>query len=139
MGAGAGKGRAPSQRQRRVGETLRHALAGLLARRELRDPALAERSITVSEVRVSPDMRSATVYVSPLGGGDVDEVVAGLTRAAPHLGARLAALVKLKTMPRLHFLADRSFDDALCMETMLRATGAGHGPEGAAPAGDDDR
>ena len=133
MAAGARKGRAPSQRQRRVGEALRHALAELLGRRELRDPALAERSITVSEVRVSPDLRTAVVYVSPLGGGDPEAVVEGLARAAPHLAAQLARMVKLKTMPRLSFVADRSFDAAGRLGMILRDL------ESARPETDDDR
>ena len=69
------RGREPTQRQLRVGESLRHALAELLARRELRDPALADQSITVTEVRVSPNLRHATAYVLPLGGSEVDDVL----------------------------------------------------------------
>ena len=133
MGSGAGRRRQPSQRQRRVNETLRHALAELLGRRELRDPALADRSITVSEVQVSPDLRTALVYVSPLGGGDPEAVVEGLARAAPHLGAQLARMVRLKSMPRLSFVADRSFDDAGRLGLILR------GLESAEPETDDDR
>lgn len=131
----------PSQRQLRVGESLRHALAELLARRELRDPALAGQSITVTEVRISPDMRRATAYVVPLGGAGADDVLAGLQRAAPHLSARLAAMVRLKYAPRLSFLADSSFEQAQRITVALRRPEVARDLE-AAPApdeGDDDR
>ena len=114
------RGRGPTQRQLRVGESLRHALGELLARRGLRDPALADESITVTEVRVSPDMRRATAYFLPLGGAKVDDVLAGLHRAAPHLSARLAAMVPLKNTPRLSFVADDSFEQAQLIDRALR-------------------
>ncbi len=118
---GSGKGdRGPTQRQLRVGETLRHALSEVLARRDLRDPALADRSITVSEVMVSPDLRNATAYVLPLGGDDTDAVIAGLERAAAHLGARVAGAVRLRRAPRLSFVMDRSFDRASQLDQLLR-------------------
>ncbi len=119
---GSGKGdRGPTQRQLRVGETLRHALSEVLARRDLRDPALADRSITVSEVMVSADLRNATAYVLPLGGADTDTVIAGLERAAAHLGARVAGGVRLKRVPRLSFVVDTSFDRAGQLDQLLRA------------------
>ncbi len=113
-------GRAASQRQLRVGEAVRHALSELLARRELRDPALADRSVTVSEVRVSPDMRNATAYVCPLGGEDLESVLAGLTRAAPHINSQIARMVRLRNAPRLTFVADPSFDQAAHIDQVLR-------------------
>ena len=116
-----GRGRAASQRQLRVGEAVRHALSELLARRELRDPALADRSVTVSEVRVSPDMRNATAYICPLGGEEVESVLAGLGRAAPHINSQIARMVRLKNAPRLTFVADPSFDQAEHIEQVLRA------------------
>ncbi|MEE1544362.1 MAG: 30S ribosome-binding factor RbfA [Alphaproteobacteria bacterium] len=114
-----GKGRGPSQRQLRVGESLRHALAELLGRRELRDPALVDVSITVTEVQVSLDMRKATVYVLPLGAEDVETVLEGLGRAAPHLGSQVARLTKLKYSPRLSFTAETSFDHAARIDAVI--------------------
>ncbi len=108
-----------SQRQLRVGEALRHALATVLARDELRDPALRDESVTVSEVRVSPDLRNATAFVCRLGGGDMAPVLEGLERAAPHLNARLAAALRLRNTPRLSFVADPSFDRAARIASLL--------------------
>ena len=113
-------GRAASQRQLRVGEAVRHALSELLARRELRDPALADRSVTVSEVRVSPDLRNATAFICPLGGEDLETVLAGLGRAAPHINGQIARMVRLRNVPRLTFVADPSFDQAAHIDEMLR-------------------
>jgi len=115
------RGRAASQRQLRVGEAIRHALSEFLARRELRDPALADRSVTVSEVRVSPDMRNATAYICPLGGEEVETVLEGLGRAAPHINSQIARMVRLRNAPRLTFVADPSFDQAEHIEQVLRA------------------
>mgnify|MGYP001389821326 FL=1 len=114
-----GKGYGPSQRQLRVGESLRHALAELLGRRELRDPALVDVSITVTEVQVSLDMRKATVYVLPLGAEDVETVLEGLGRAAPYLGSQVARLMKLKYSPRLSFIAETSFDRAARIDAVI--------------------
>lgn len=123
------KGDGPSQRQLRVGESLRHALAEVLGRRELRDPALADVSITVTEVQVGPDMRKATVYVLPLGAEDVESVLEGLGRAAPHLGSQVAGMTNLKYSPRLSFVAETSFDHAARIEEVLDIS----------PAEDDER
>ena len=91
----------PSQRQLRVGEELRHALAELLRPGELRDPALRDANITVTEVRVSPDLRNATAFVMPLAGANADEIIAGLRRSAPFLKARIARIVELRQAPNL--------------------------------------
>ncbi len=99
-----------SQRQLRVGEELRHALAGVLGRGELRDPGVSGDPVTVTEVRVSPDLRNATAFFVPLGGGDATAALAGLNRAAPYLRTRVARLVHLKYAPRFTFVADTSFD-----------------------------
>lgn len=115
--AGAG---ARSQRQLRVGEELRHALAAILERDLLDDPALAGRPITVSEVRVSADLANATAFVTPLGGEGLEAVVAGLNRASGFLRRELAAEVELRIMPRLSFQPDRSFDEASSIERLLR-------------------
>jgi ribosome-binding factor A len=104
----------------RVGEEIRHALAAILGRGELRDPALAGQSITVSEVRVAPDLARATVFVTPLGGGDIAGVVAALTRAAPFLRGQVAKAVRLRRAPELGFVPDTSFDYAHRIEEALR-------------------
>ena len=113
------KKRERSVRQLRVGEELRHILAEILARGDLRDPDLAGRSITVSEVRVSPDMRNATAFVLPLGGGDEDEVVAALERAATFLRNEVGRKLHLKYLPNLSFLRDTSFDTARDIDKLL--------------------
>ncbi len=114
--------RAAGQRRLRVGEALRHAVAEVLLRGELRDPALRGRSVTVSEVRVSVDLRAATVFVCPLGGGgDEASVIEGLQRAAPHLGARVAASLRLRNMPRLRFVSDPAFDRAARVASLIAA------------------
>lgn len=133
--------RTPSQRQLRVGEALRHALADVLLRGELRDPALHGVSVTVSEVRVSPDLRSATAYVMPLGGAKLDEVMGALRRATPFLRTRLAHAVRLRYAPELHFEADTSFDQAQRIDALLHeirpAPGDGGRGEDGGPQGAD--
>jgi ribosome-binding factor A len=114
------RAKAPSQRQLRVGEELRHALAQLLSRGELRDPDLAGVPITVTEVRASPDLKNATAYVMPLGGGEETPILKALQRAAPFLRGRLAREVTLKFTPALSFEIDRSFAEAERIETILR-------------------
>ncbi|MBC8268643.1 MAG: 30S ribosome-binding factor RbfA [Rhodospirillaceae bacterium] len=105
--------RAPSQRQLRVGEEIRHAIAHVLERGEIRDPDLAGVAITVTEVRVSPDLKNATAYVVPLGGlGDMAQLVEALNRISSFLRYRVVQDVKLRSAPRLSFLADTSFDEA---------------------------
>jgi ribosome-binding factor A len=99
----------PSPRRLKVGEELRHALADVLAHGDLRDPALHGRSITVSEVDVSPDLKRATAYVMPLGGGEVAAVLEGLRRAGPYLRRELARRVRLRFAPELAFEADAGF------------------------------
>ncbi len=113
------RNRQPSVRQLRVGEELRHALAEVLGRGDLRDPALATRSITVSEVRTSPDLRNATAFVIPLGGGDDTEVLAALRRAAPFLRSQIAKAVRLRVVPNLSFQRDESFDAAQRIDDIL--------------------
>ena len=112
-------GRPPSQRQLRVGEALRHGLAQVLSCADFADPDLAGISITVSEVRVSPDLKQATAFVTPLGGAGMAAVVAALNRAAGFLRGQLAGEVVLKSLPRLVFKADRSFEAADRMRGLL--------------------
>lgn len=112
-------GKLPTQRQLRVGEEIRHALVRLLAEESFRDPALQDVSITVSEVRPGRDLKSATAFVYPLGGGSADEVAAALNQAAAYLRGRLGRIVRLKFTPQLVFHADRSYDRASAIETLL--------------------
>ncbi len=111
--------RAPTQRQLKVGEELRHTLAWILERGEVRDPGLAGQAVTVTEVRVSPDLKNATAFVMPLGGGEVDTVVEALTRAKGFLRHRLAKDVNLRYAPRISFKADPSFDEACRIDALL--------------------
>jgi len=112
IGRSARRVKAPSQRQLRVGEELRHALSSILARGELRDPALVDLNLTVTEVRVSPDLKSATAYVVPFGGGGLEAAVVALNHASGFFRSRLAQQVALRHAPRIAFAPDRSFDEA---------------------------
>jgi ribosome-binding factor A len=108
------------QRQLRVGEELRHALAWILERGEVHDPAVATVAVTVTEVRISPDLRQATVFVMPLGGREEASVVAALGRAKGFLRRRIAESVRLKFVPDLAFRIDRSFEQADRITRILR-------------------
>ena len=109
----------PSQRQLRAGELIRHALVDILAREDMRDPGLDGVLVSVTEVRASPDLRSAKVYVAPLGRGDQDAVAAALNRAASFLRGRLGREIDMKFTPELHFHADNSFDTASHVDELL--------------------
>lgn len=111
--------KAPSQRQLRVGEEVRHLLSTALMRGDIYVPELEGVSVTVSEVSVSPDMANARAYVTPLGGEDMAEVVAILNVIAPDLQTWIAQRVHLRRMPRLRFMADNSFDNAQKMSTLI--------------------
>jgi ribosome-binding factor A len=115
-----GEGIPAGMRPLRVGEAIRHALSSIFARGELRDPDLAGVSITVTEVRVSPDLMKATAFVAPLGGGDVDTVVAALHRAAPYIRGQVVREVELRRAPELSFVPDTSFDYASRIDAALR-------------------
>ncbi|MGE5504732.1 MAG: 30S ribosome-binding factor RbfA [Actinomycetota bacterium] len=130
--------RPPSQRQLRVGEELRHAVAMLVERGEFRDPDLAGRAITVTEVRVSPDLRNATVFVVPLGGGDVAPVLAGLKRAKAFLRHEISRMVQLRLVPDLWFEADTTFDEASRIDALLRSPEVRRDVERADDADEDD-
>ncbi len=119
-GMAKGKARSDqSQRQLRVGEELRHALARQFERGHLRDPDLAGVAVTVTEVRVSPDLKHATAFVMPLGGAKLADVLAGLGRSAGYLRRELAKEVQLRHAPELHFSADTSFDHASRINELL--------------------
>ena len=110
---------APSQRQLRAAELVRHALVEIIAREDLRDPDLQGASITVGEVRASPDLRHMTAFVSALGPGDSRRIAQGLTRCAGFLRSKLARAVDLRFTPELHFQADVSYDEARHIEELL--------------------
>ena len=113
----------PTQRQLRVGEEIRHSLAWALERGEVRDPAVSRVAITVTEVRISPDLKNATAFVTPLGGGDeaaVQAVLDGLNRASPFLRRLIGKQLQLRAVPRLNFIADVSFDNASEIDALMR-------------------
>ena len=111
----------PSQRQLRVGETLRHALSEILMREDFFDPDLVNVSITISEISVSPDLSNARVYTMPLGGVNVDVVLPALNRFAPVLQSLVAKKVHLRRTPRLRFLLDESFENAARINQLFNA------------------
>jgi ribosome-binding factor A len=113
-------GRSPSQRVLRVGELIRHALAEMLTRGEVHDPTIEGHMITVPEVRMSPDLRLATIYVMPLGGRDTADVVAALERNKRFLRGEIARRVNLKFAPDIRFRADERFEEAERIEKLLR-------------------
>lgn len=112
-------GQAPSQRQLRVGELLRHALSEMFTRAETREPVLDSADITVLEVSVSPDLKRATAYVMPLGGTNADAVVTALKQAGKRLRAQLARRVNLKFTPELDFKLDTALDNAGNIDRLL--------------------
>ena len=110
----------PSQRQLRVGELIRHALAEMLSRGDIHDPVIEGHMITVPEVRMTADLRLATVYVMPLGGKDEKAVVEALERNKKFLRGEIAHRVNLKFAPEIRFRADERFDEAERIEKILR-------------------
>ena len=112
-----------SQRQLRVGETVRHAIADILSQGSVHDPDLEGHIITVPEVRMSPDLKLATVYVMPLGGREIDKVIAALDRNKKFLRGEVAHRVNLKFAPDLRFRTDERFDEAERIEKLLRTPG----------------
>lgn len=115
----------PSQRQLRMGEAIRHALAEVTARGDIRDPVLRDLPITVTEVRTSPDLRRATVFVTPLGGRNMDEIVQALNNARGFYRAKVAQMVEAKFVPELTFRADASFEQARRIDSLLQDTRRG--------------
>ena len=110
----------PGQRQLRVGEEIRHALARILTRGELRDPELAQATITVTEVRVSPDLKHATAFVTPFGGGDAAKLAQACRRASSYLRGQLSHELTLRHVPALTFEPDRTFDHAERIDALLQ-------------------
>jgi ribosome-binding factor A len=113
------KAKPPSQRQLKVGEMIRHALAEIFARGEIADDVLNRHSLTVPEVRMSPDLKLATVYVMTLGGGEAEEAVAHLDKHKRYLRGLLAKRISVKFMPELRFKVDTSFEAASRIDELL--------------------
>jgi ribosome-binding factor A len=114
-------GRGPTQRQLRVGEMLRHALADVLRRDEIRDPDLAGVSVTITQVKPSPDMRHANVFCEPLGGKNAKGVIAALNKHKGFLRGEMGRLIAMKFTPELRFVEDESFAEAQKIETILKS------------------
>ncbi len=112
-----------SQRQLRVGELVRHALADMLTRGEVHDAVIEGHLITVPEVRMSPDLRLATIYVMPMGGRDAEQVVAAFERHKKFLRAEIAHRINLKFAPDVRFRIDERFEEAERIDKLL------HSPE----------
>jgi len=127
----AGAQSEPSQRQLRVGELIRHALSELLTRGEVHDPVLEAHLITIPEVRMTADLRLATIYVMPLGGRDQHEVVAALDRNKRFLRGEIARRINLKFAPDIRFQIDARFDEAERIEKLLRTPQVRRDIEGA--------
>jgi ribosome-binding factor A len=122
----------PSQRQLRVAEEIRHVLAGVFARHELRDPELANVLITVTEVRIGPDLKHAIAFVARLGRSDVDALLPALKRATPFLRGQVAHSLRLKFAPDLTFQPDTALEYATKIDRLL------HMPEVARDLGSQD-
>jgi ribosome-binding factor A len=109
-----------SQRQLRVGELIRHELAAMLSRGDIHDPVVEAHMITVPEVRMSPDLRLATIYIMPLGGRDETDVLEALDRNKKYVRGEIARRVNLKFAPEIRFRLDERFDEAERIEKLLR-------------------
>jgi ribosome-binding factor A len=113
------QGGEPSQRMLRVAELIRHTTSSLLARGAISDPVLDGHLITVADVRMSPDLKLATIYVVPLGGKDVKEVLTALDRNKKFLRGEIAERINLKFAPDIRFKADQSFDCGSRMDALF--------------------
>ena len=109
----------PSQRQLQAGELVRRALVDILAHEELRDPALRGVSVTISEVRASPDLKHARIFAAPLGGKNTPDVIKALNRCAKFLRGKLGRELTMRSTPALRFEADTTFDTATEMNALL--------------------
>jgi ribosome-binding factor A len=110
----------PSQRALRVGELIRHALSDMLTRGDVHDPVLESHLVTIPEVRMTPDLRLATIYVMPLGGRDIEPVLEALNRNKRFLRGEISHRVNLKFAPEIRFRVDERFDEAERIEKLLR-------------------
>ena len=120
----------PSQRQLRVGEEIRHVLAGIFARGEFRDPDLASAHVTVTEVRLSPDLKHATVFLARLGRSDVALLLPPLKRASAYLRSQVAHALRLRYAPELHFQPDHAVEQAAAIDRLLHAPDVARDLEG---------
>lgn len=111
----------PSQRQLRVGEEIRHVLAEILRRTEFHDPVLAKADLTISEVRMSPDLKHALVFATVLGHKDIRPLLPALKRVAPFLRAQIAPRLGLRITPELKFVADEALDEATRINALLHS------------------
>ncbi|MEO0944611.1 MAG: 30S ribosome-binding factor RbfA [Pseudomonadota bacterium] len=111
----------PSQRQLRVGEIIRKALSECLTRGDVRDALLEASVISISEVKMSPDLKIATVYIAPLGPQDVKAIVKALAENAKYLRGKIGRAVALKFTPNLRFQVDNSFDEYAKVDALLRS------------------
>lgn len=132
------QGSGPSQRQLRVGELIRRTLSDVLLRGDVHDPELNRHSITVSEVKASPDLKVATAYVLPLGGRDASEALSALRENAPELRHLIAKAMTLKYAPQLRFVLDETFDRMDDTRRMLSEDRVRRDVDGAADQPDDD-
>lgn len=115
------QGGGPSQRQLRVGELVRHKLAELLARGEIHDDVLASHVVTISEVRMSPDLKLATAYVMPLGGKDTKAVIEALTRNSRFIRGEVAHTLDLRSAPDVRFREDETFEEVQRIDQLLHS------------------
>jgi ribosome-binding factor A len=115
----ANSAKGPSQRMLRIGELIRHKIAEMLIRGDIHDDVIAGHSITIPEVRISPDMKIATVYVMPLGGKDVKPVIDALTRHKKYIRTQVAQTLNLRYAPDLRFREDETFEEATRIDRLL--------------------
>ncbi|MGP9803317.1 30S ribosome-binding factor RbfA [Paracoccus sp. NSM] len=132
-------GQGPTQRQLRVGELIRRTLSDVLLRGDVHDPDLNRHSITVGEVRTSPDLKVATAFVLPLGGAGAEDALAALRRNAPELRHLVAKAMSLKYAPQLRFQLDETFDRLDDTRRMFADERVRRDVEGDSPEDDDDR
>jgi ribosome-binding factor A len=111
----------PTQRQLRVGELIRHKLAEMLARGEIYDDVLASHVVTITEVRMSPDLRLATAYVMPLGGKDTKTVIEALGRNSKFVRGEIAHAVDLRVAPDVRFREDETFEEVTRIDRLLHS------------------
>ncbi|HPG88959.1 MAG TPA: 30S ribosome-binding factor RbfA [Hyphomicrobium sp.] len=115
----ANSAKGPSQRMLRIGELIRHKVSELLIRGDIHDDVIAAHSITIPEVRISPDLKVAAVYVMPLGGKDIKPVIEALTRNKKYIRTEVAHALNLRYAPDLKFLEDKTFEEATRIDRLL--------------------
>ena len=116
-----GPAKGPTQRQLRVSEEIRHVLSAIFLRGEFRDPEMADARVTVTEVRISPDLKNATAFVARLGRTDIDALLPALRRLAPYLRTQVAHEMRLRVAPAISFQPDTTLDYAMHVDALLRA------------------